>query len=247
MRFRRLLGKELRGLTIMAWPVAVIYIGLDLFLQTRVNVWGGSVADVAVAASAGIVIWPVIALISSLHSEWSANTIYLLLSLPVKGWQILGAKLTAVMLWFAALGAIRTASLALNFTRYIFTQLRGSPIDLVALQMFYAVIALFAAVLIGLVLTEFSFLASHLVTKVRGLAGVATFFASAWLFARAVTLGALALSWMPAISLRTFYISHDVVVISSKALGSGYVVAVALMIGFYHVLSSWLIDRQMEV
>jgi len=137
-----------------------------------------------------------------LHTEWRMNTIYLLLSLPVRGWRVLSAKLAAAMsLLIATIFAI-SISFAVILVRVKWQEWRASdelpPFMPTVLNVAVHSLWMYAlAVLFLLVLMQFAFLCGQLVTRMKGLVAVAAFVGMLWLALRISPPLAGLLAWMP--------------------------------------------------
>lgn len=97
--FSALYGKELRDLAAEIIIVAALAVVVNVFLFFRLNHTQYMhiliVPNMMLLGLAGFL--PLISSFKLIYREWKGNTIYMLLSLPVKGASVLGAKAAAVL------------------------------------------------------------------------------------------------------------------------------------------------------
>lgn len=97
--FFALYGKELRELAAEIFIVAALAVVVNLFLFFRLNhtqyMHMLIVPNMMLLGLAGFL--PFISSFKLINREWKSNTVYMLLSLPVKGSSILGAKAAALL------------------------------------------------------------------------------------------------------------------------------------------------------
>lgn len=208
MAFRKLFLKELRG----ALPLYAVFCGavllLHLFLLYKYNDWGQEYISalsmlmpyvLAGALAVGLGYY-------QLHSEWRTNTVYLLLSLPVRGWKVLAAKLSATLLLLATTSLWIAVSYSMTLLPAYWrewnlsaqmTEAYPSLLNLAtnALWMYLFFAAFF------IIVVQFAFLCGQLVARFKWFIVFIAFFAALWLVMRLNPLLSGALSWTPEIML----------------------------------------------
>ena len=96
-KFFKLYGKEMRELRPEIIVVLVATIVIDAFFYFKAQQIPGVVIGPSMMILGLAALLPFISSFKLLGREWNSNTIYLLLSLPVKGGSILGSKLLALL------------------------------------------------------------------------------------------------------------------------------------------------------
>jgi hypothetical protein len=204
MAFRRLFNKEARSL----FPLYAVFLAavilLHFFILYKSSKWDNDAFVVLsivfpglfaafIAAGAGYY---------QLQSEWKTNSIYLLMSLPVRGWRILLAKLAANMVLLIGTTVGMVASFVLILLRDKWTEWRAAgdippalPTLLNVIFQFFWMSAL--ALFFILVLVQFAYLCGQLVSKLKWVVVVAAFLGVLWLALRISPLIAGLLQWMP--------------------------------------------------
>ncbi|MBM7564826.1 hypothetical protein [Paenibacillus sacheonensis] len=206
MGFRRLVRKEIRSL----FPLFAVYGGAVTALHAIVMFKGGPLGNEAVQIVALLLPFLFASAIVigigyfQLSTEWKTNSIYLLLSLPIRGWKVLLAKLGALLLllgatllWIAAsysLFLLRSAGTAL-FTdqewgdhsfRSTLSNLAGNSLWMYLLS-----------VVLLVMLVQFAFLSGQLVARFRWVMALIAFFAGTWVIYRIAPFLSDVLSWLP--------------------------------------------------
>lgn len=179
-----------------------------------------------------------------LHTEWRTNSIYLLLSLPIRGWKVLTAKLAAVitLLFFSLLWT--AASFSAFLLRLILAETEGfewseflSAVGEVAFHSFWMY---FLTVLFVLALTQFTFLCGQLVAKFKWVVMICAFFGGLWLYFRISPVLTGLLQWMPDIRLN----AGDA---DTAYLHSGsFLVLLAVCAGLT-ALNGYIFEKEVEV
>lgn len=137
-----------------------------------------------------------------LHVEWRTNSIYLLLSLPIRGWKVLTAKLAAVLSLLIATSIWIGASFAILLLRVMWDEVStsedwseiGPSLFSLGVNLFWIGILV---ILFFLIVVQFTFLCGQLVAKFKWLVMLSAFFGISWLVLRVSPLLAYLLAWTP--------------------------------------------------
>jgi hypothetical protein len=139
-----------------------------------------------------------------LHVEWRTNSIYLLLSLPIRGWKVLAAKLAAAVSLLIATSIVIAASFASLLLRVVWDEVSTSEDwseigpSLVNIVLNFYWICLFA-ILFLLIVVQFTYLCGQLVAKFKWIVMLSAFFGIIWLVLRISPLLSNLLVWTPEI------------------------------------------------
>ena len=207
MAFRRLFNKEARSL----FPLYAVFLAavilLHFFILYKSSKWDDDAFVVLAVVLPGLFA-AVIAIGAGyyqLQSEWRTNSIYLLMSLPVRGWRILLAKLTANMVLLIGTTVGMAASFVLILLRDKWPEWRAAdavspalPTLLIAVLHIFWISALVLFFL--LVLVQFAYLCGQLVSKLKWVVVAAAFLGVLWLALRVSPPIANLLLWMPDIA-----------------------------------------------
>lgn len=252
MKFGKLVWKELKGsrLTVVVFIVLVVL--WYVFLLTRVGVWPqSSITGMATLPFLLLPLWVIGSMLYMFHMEWSTNSIYLLLSLPVRGWKVLAAKLTAALVDMLLLGVVSFMSFWLMFGYQLWQEIQpfqeGVPVQWVISLGLKFLLGYLFFVVVALVTAQLSYLTSRLVSRFNGLLLGATFFVQFWLFVRLGGLLAPFFTWLPDITLRGWYTSGGVVHVSTEILETGPFIIVLLLTAGFFAFSAWLYEKEIEV
>ncbi|HEX3044237.1 MAG TPA: hypothetical protein VHY08_05745, partial [Bacillota bacterium] len=200
--FKKLWIKELKGVILLPTLVAMaLTIAFHIYLRTRSGVWPSQ----AILALGGLpmilpLIWPLIMGMLTFHFEWNTNSIYLLLSLPVKGHTVIAAKSTALLTGIVGLILTTLGSYALllaplgNLLQYwnwsdFFKIILILGIYLLAILMFF------------IITSQFAYLVSRLVPRLKGLVLVFALIFSYWISGKLGQWLNPVLSWIPKIKI----------------------------------------------
>ncbi|SDW98030.1 hypothetical protein [Paenibacillus sp. CF384] len=247
MAFRNLFRKELKSV----WPLygvfSVAVFLMDLLLWFKSGVWEDDVLSMLSLLFPYIFIAVVTIGVGyyQLHSEWRTNSIYLLLSLPVRGWKVLAAKLAAtitllvgVMLWIAA-----SFSFTLLIAKWeewgIVRDLLSFKPELVNLLLHSFWLYLFITVF-AVVIVQFAFLCGQLVARLKWLVVLIAFVTALWATLRVSPLLSALLSWTPDIWIGGE--GQD-----GTFVQTGPFIVVALIIVGLTWLNGYMFEREVEV
>jgi ABC-type transport system involved in multi-copper enzyme maturation permease subunit len=198
-KFFKLYGKEMRELRpeILVMLIATLVLDLLFYFKARqfpAMIIGPSMMILGLAA-----LLPFISSFKLLGREWNSNTIYLLLSLPVKGGNVLGSKLLALLTQYLIGTVVVTAGgIILAFLLFpepgmaeTLRQAQALGID-TRLQTIISSGTLFYLMsLVGMAyviaISFFSQLLGKLVTRFSGLVTAIVFIATFWLMNKLMT------------------------------------------------------------
>ena len=198
-KFFKLYSKEMRELRPEILVVLIATLVLNLFFYFKAQELPAMiiVPSMMMLGLAGFL--PFISSFKLLGREWNSNTIYLLLSLPVKGGNILGSKLLALLTqYLIGTVVVTTGGVILTFLLFpepglaeTLRQVQASGID-TRLQtiissggLFYLMSLVGMAYIIAI--SFFSQLLGKLVTRFSGLITAIVFIATFWLMNKLMT------------------------------------------------------------
>lgn len=247
MAFRRLFNKETRSLLPLYAVFLVAVILLHLFILYKSRTWDDDAFVVLAVVLPGLFAAAIAvgAGYYQLHSEWRTNSIYLLMSLPVRGWRVLLAKLTANMVLLMGTIVGMAASFILILLRDKWPEWRATdevpPIAPTLLNVTFQFIWMSAlALFFLLVLVQFAYLCGQMVSRLRWVVVTAAFLGMLWLALRMSPFIADLLQWMPDIAFG----GEDTDVIY---LHSGPFLALFLMSAGLAWLNGMLYEKVVEV
>jgi hypothetical protein len=198
--------KELKSIFPLYGVFSVAIVFLHFFVLYKSTVWDNDIILV-VSLFIPTIFVAVLAIGTGyyqLQMEWRTNSIYLLLSLPVRGWKLLMAKLVAVISVLVMTCIWIGVSFVLILLRVKWDEWRANE-DLPALMptllnvtansfWMYCLVVTFMLIVI-----QFAFLCGQLVVKFKWLVVLSAFFAALWLVFRVSPLLSNLLLWTPEI------------------------------------------------
>ncbi|ADU51831.1 hypothetical protein Tmar_1724 [Thermaerobacter marianensis DSM 12885] len=212
--FSRLLWREARQALPATAAFLVAILTWYAFLATRVGRWhDGLVIGMSQMPLWWLPPWAVWRTYQSLKNDLDSPHAYLLLSLPVRGWQLAGAKLLAVWIELGLYTAAAYAGLANTLLR---TGIPGLPPRLSdagtkafvetlvgSAGMLFLLLVVFA-VPAWLVLVQAAWAAGHAARRGRYLVTGLTFLVGSWLLLRIAIAGASLLAFLPPVPALPF-------------------------------------------
>lgn len=174
-------------------PEIVVVAAITVFAGLFVYFKAGSLIYAIMAAMMMVLgLVSFLPLISSLRlgQEWSNNTIYLMMSLPVGGGMILGSRLTALLTQYV-LGTLMVGIVSLLLAMGMFPEDFGYYLKLSISYwdeafLMYLLSVMMLAYFISI--SFFSQIIGKLVSRFSGLVTIITFFAVLWLSGKALSL-----------------------------------------------------------
>ncbi|MBP3966654.1 hypothetical protein [Paenibacillus lignilyticus] len=247
MAFRNLFRKELKS----AWPLygvfSVAVLLMDFFLLFKRNLWDDSVLTILSLLLPYIFIATITIGVGyyQLHTEWRSNSIYLLLSLPVRGWKVLAAKLAAtitlligVMLWIAASFSVTLLIAEWDKWHTDYEVLSFKP-ELLNLLL-YSFLLYVSTTVFAVVVVQFAFLCGQLVARLKWLVVLIAFVTALWATLRVSPFLSALLSFTPDIWIGGE--GQD-----GSFVQSGPFIVLALIIVGLTWLNGYIFEREVEV
>lgn len=252
MSFIKLVYKEIKGSRLVSMLFIALVVLWHIILLTRMEVWGEEIVLGLVWMPAFVLpLWVLGNMFQILHTEWSTNSIYLLLSLPQRGWKILGAKWIANVIDFLILGILSLLSILLFFgiriMEFIERHNPGVPLKLFIIVGLQLIFYYLLAVMILMVLVQFAYITGRMVERFKGLVAGVTVFVGLWLYARLGVLLAPLFEWVPDMGIRTWYVTGNVVHLGMEKINSAPLASVVLLTFLLFIFGAWLFDRYIEV
>ncbi|MDF2722476.1 MAG: hypothetical protein K0Q59_2151 [Paenibacillus sp.] len=243
MPFRNLLVKEVKGIFPLFAVFALLVVVIDLLVMAK-SIYVKKETIVIITTLTPFLFISFIALgvgYYQLFTEWRTNSIYLLLSLPMRGWKLLTAKLVALLglllltlLWIAL-------SFCLIILRTVWSDVDADNIVPMLLNLgMYAFVIYVLLVVFVLSALQFAFLCGQFVSRLRWLVVLGVFFAVMWLYARVSPVISGWLLWLPDFNLGS--LETDMVYLHSGP----YVVMLLAIVGLVG-LSGYLFEKEVEV
>ncbi|MCD1258005.1 ABC transporter permease subunit [Paenibacillus athensensis] len=205
MAFRNLFRKEIKSVL----PVYGIYALAVMLLHMVVGYKQSSMDEDTVMVVSVLLPYLIVSLIAigsafyQLYFEWRTNSVYLLLSLPVRGWKVLAAKLTASLAMLLAAIAWTSLCLVLLLMQSNWLKLaaNGDGEGLgwtTLLNVGVNILWMYVLVVVFMMLImQFTFLCGQLVSKFKWPVMVCACFGTLWLVIRVTPLLANLLQWTP--------------------------------------------------
>ncbi|NLY10167.1 MAG: hypothetical protein GX020_00530 [Firmicutes bacterium] len=255
--FILLMKKELEN---TKWPV-LLFSFLTLLFHFILSTQAHRFPDIEVVIGLAclpvvfIPLWLIWSGFQIYRTEWSHNTSYLLLSLPVSGIKITTAKLLTLILEFMALVGMMIAGLFIFLRQQLYLALNVNtwfdelyiPWQLVFSNAMMLFVVLLIGVVILLMISQFVYISSRFARRARGLVTVWVFVLTFWFTNKLAYLLEPLFRWMPATSLTTitstegsYFLVKNQIVLSGEY--STLFVAIVLFI-----LSSYLFERHIEL
>lgn len=247
-----LLKKEMRSLLFTLLVSALLVTAWEIFLITKMNVW-----PLGMTFGLGFIplgIFPLIMLVQgyqSFRQEWKGNTIYLLKSLPRKGYEIVSSKFIASGLLYIIL-TLYTFGLHMFFHRqqlgYLLGEVPEPMLESYSPRM--AIIGIFVYLAIGFIpyiISQFSYLVSCYFSKFRWLVSIVVFGLSHYLLVRLSGLIARLFNWLPDIPIDVMWSGPYGEEVATLYLGSGPIIAAFVVLLGFFLTGSWILENQLDV
>ncbi len=208
MAFRQLAGKELKSIFPLYGVFAVAVVVVHLFIWYKRAALEQDVlfvlslvlpAFLAAATTIGAAYY-------QLHTEWRTNSVYVLLSLPVRGWKVLAAKQAAVfslllltLVWIAGSYTLILLPVNLAVLQENISLSEALPGLLSVMGHFLWMGSI--GVLFLLSLVQFTFLCGQLASRLSWLIRLCAFVGGLWLLLLVSPALSGLLQWMPDIAV----------------------------------------------
>lgn len=251
--FLQLILKEAKQALGTALVFTGVLVAILAYFVSRIGVWPIEFIIMPTVALMGFVpFWALWRTYYSLRQEWTGDHMYLLLALPIPGWYITASKLIV-----ALLELLVYVVLIIGAAFFIFTSSAGGDVTLTLTRILSESafiwtslrisLLMLTVLLIGMIVIQFSHLASRLVSRFRGVMMIALGALSTWAIVRIGGFIQPAFAWLPDVPMDSIYIRNDVVEVTRSYVGvtplaSSLVVALLL---FW--LGSYLLERDIEL
>lgn len=247
MAFRKLLTKEIKSIFPVYGVLAVLVVLLHLIVLYKIPVLHDD-GMIVLSLFVPYLLAAVLAVGTGyyqLHTEWRMNSIYLLLSLPVRGWKVLTAKLTAVLLILILTSVWIGVSYVLILLRvqwgvYMENEELSALLPAILNIIFHIFWMGLLVVALLHILIQFAFLCGQLVAKFKWLVMLGAFIGMTWLVMRIAPPISKLLLWTPDIWIG----GTDT---ETAYLHAGpFIVLLLLGIGLV-ALNGWIFEKEAEV
>ncbi|MGI5911086.1 MAG: hypothetical protein ACOX6E_00710 [Syntrophomonadaceae bacterium] len=198
-KFLKLYCKEMHDLRPEILVIIITTLVIDVYFYFKFQDMPSIVIGPLVMILGLASLLPFISSFKLLNREFSTNTAYLLLSLPVKGGSILGSKLLALLSQYVigtlVVGIAGVILISLLFPEpgleEVISQAQAAGID-INLQSLFSMVGLFylmsiVSIAYAIVISFFSQLTGKLVKRFSGLITVIIFLATFWLMGKLLT------------------------------------------------------------
>jgi hypothetical protein len=252
MAFFNLYKKELRESGFAALILALLTLGFHFFLYTRIT--AQNYQFLIGSAVAPFFIFPVYLLVTGYRTfsqEWKSRTIYLLKSLPRKGYTIVIAKFLAALTYLLALMILATAGSWQIVTRTISDYGTFMPVELTGASLVNIVFLVLAGYLwLNLFIyfmSQVACLVSRVYDRFRWLVTIIVFYLSGYLSLRIAGLLAELFAWMPAISFQISGLGGSEEFQTIITIGSNSFLSLTLVILVFIAGAGLLLEKVLEV
>lgn len=245
MNFRQLWKKEMKG---FIWCSAFFMALLLLFTergQRDVFVWfppgvakWDSPFGIPIGPFFWLGLWGIGMAFYGLHYEWANKSIFLLKSLPVKGYKILGAKIAGIVSGVLALIPIAAGAYLFSWHEKL------AQFRIPALTIWYfgftVVLILLSVIFFLVVISQFAFLVGKLVNRFRfAISGIVFYLSIKFLYELLMKSKPLLIQWIPALEIRSGAARFDIC--------TWFFLPMLLTgVGLFFI-NSWLYDQRIEL
>lgn len=260
--YGQLLWREVRQAAPAAAAVLLGIVLWDAFLRSRIGVWAGprSILPFAALPLGVLPLWAVWRMVHGLRRDYATPHAHLLLSLPVPGWQLAGAKLLVVWMELTLYALAIVTGCVLLARGILFEDLSGLPPGLMEATVrallrdgLSAGLIAFLAIPVFLALVQLAWVVGRLFPRGQGLVTVLAFLSGGWLLLRAATLAPAVLGWLPH---WTLFIFPDItvygdrppsVMLAAVALHPAPFMGIAVAALACFAVTAWLLEHQLEL
>ncbi|MCR4401467.1 MAG: hypothetical protein NUW12_01605 [Firmicutes bacterium] len=251
----QLLSKEVRSSKLAMLLSVSVIVAWDIFLATRLAKWQEALVAGFAWMPLGIMyLYALFSGTASFSQEWHGNHMHLMLSLPVRGWQIFSAKALstlceAVVITIVTMGG--ASLLGFGPTVALFRSGGGVP-SAVPASLVYRLVALgivllWLSVIAVVIMAQFSYVAGRMFQRFGGLVMVWTLLLSFWGLLRFMSIVTPAFRWLPDLPFQVWNNVNGFVRLVTVHLDSAPLAAAALWILILFWVGSWLLERHVEV
>ncbi|MFW5994267.1 MAG: hypothetical protein ACOCQF_03890 [Halanaerobiaceae bacterium] len=252
MAFLNLYKKELRESGFAALILGLLTLAFHFFLYTRITVQNYQLIIGSVLTP--FFIFPLFLLVTGYRTfsqEWKDRTIYLLKSLPRRGYTIVIAKFLAALTYLLALIILTTFTTWQIVSRTISDFGSVMPVELTGTSIVNIVFLTLAGylwfTLFLYFMSQLACLVSRVYDRFRWLVTIIVFYLSGYLSLRIAGLLARLFNWMPAISFQISGIGGSEEFQTIITIGSNSFLSLTLVILVFIVGSGLLLEKVLEV
>jgi len=252
MALFNLYKKELRESGFAALILALLTLAFHFFLYTRITAQTYQLIIGSVLAP--FFIFPLYLLVTGYRTfsqEWKDRTIYLLKSLPRRGYTIVIAKFLAVLTYLLALIILTTVTSWQIVTRTITDFGSVMPVELTGTSVANIVFLILAGYLwfnlFIYFMSQIACLVSRVYDRFRWLVTIIVFYLSTYLSLRIAGLLAQLFNWMPAISFQISGIGGSEEFQTIITIGSNSFLSLTLVILVFIAGAGLLLEKVLEV
>jgi ABC-type transport system involved in multi-copper enzyme maturation permease subunit len=248
----KLLRKEFEGSKMIVSILLASVILWDIFLYSRLGKSNDQVIFVLSVLPFGIIpLWALLDGFLTFRREWQGNHMYLLLSLPVKGWHLTTAKfITTAMEMFVYVLVTGAGTFLVN-RRVIATILESLPDIYPMRYLVWAGVQIFFVCLLGILsllcISQFSYIVGRMFERFGGLISVWTFVLSLWLLLQFTWRTMNRFNWVPDMFFRVLSRIEDYQFIETAKVSTAPIVAGLVGVIALFSLGSWLLEKHVEL
>lgn len=248
--YLQLLGKELQQAASTALVFIILIVAWFAFLATRIGIWPNLLPFGLGIATLGFVpFWALWRTFYSFRQEWTGDHMYLLLSLPVPGWYMTSTKLIVAMIELFVYSGIILGGSLLLFTA---DGMGGFPIELLRQEAllstsYRAALVQTLGLVVVMIVIQFSYLFSRLVSRRRGLMMMLVGLVSFWLVFRVGGLLAPLLDWIPPVPLHGIQVDAGGIYTHTVYLGVAPILGSFIAALLLFVIGSNVLERDIEL
>lgn len=251
----QLFSKEIRSSKLILLLSIAAIVAWDIFLASTLGRWREELVPALAWMPIGLLyFYALFSGITSFSREWRGNHMYLMLSLPLRGWEIFGAKVLSTMCEIVLITIVTAAGASLlgfGPTDLVFRESGGIssavPASLVYRLLFQAVILLWLSMIAVTVIGQFSYISSRMFERFNGLVTAWVLLLSSWGLARFMSIVTPMLRWLPDIPFGGWNDINGHIIFATAWLDSAPLVAAALWVVILFGIGSWLLERYVEI
>ncbi|MGM0411436.1 MAG: ABC transporter permease [Bacillota bacterium] len=241
--------KELRSIFFFLLVSILVILGWELFLFYKSSVWPREL--ILGLSFLPTSFFPLIMLwqgYQSFRHEWKDNTIYMLMSLPRKGWQITLAKLATGFTYYISVTLFTALMILIVNDKSIIPSLP----PYITKEFIYrsTFLGSFAYVIFGMIpyiLSQFSCLVSRFYSRFKGLISIVVFVLTNYFIYRVASIISPIFNWLPNIPLKGFTQSMGEISYHTIYINSAPIISLLLMVAIIFYLASLLFEKYLEV
>ncbi|XEC95079.1 hypothetical protein AB6A23_00340 [Paenibacillus tarimensis] len=242
MSYLKLYIKELRFVIPSVALFIVMMLALQAWVHTNSTQWDtlGILIPAVCLPLLWLLLWVMIIAYLILYTEWKHKSIYMVMSLPLRGWKLISAKLSAVFSGAAAITVTGGLSVWLLFKDTILSITPSSSFAVMDEGLVMGIV-LFVAVLVLLTNTVMlTYLVSRLFRQYPFIIFTCLLFCSFWVLYRLTGMVSPLLSWLPVVEWQ----SPEAGVFSYSF---GTPLIILLLSGLLFAISCWVYEMKLEV